>query len=277
MNVHKMATASCTIVTSYYQTPSKHSHEQYDAWMTNFLTTVDNPLIIFTEEIMVKRLAELRKGKEDKTVIVSLPWEEMLCVSGKCTDYWNKDIKRDTEKDLHTPYLYILWNEKTAMVRRAMQINPFRTEFFCWTDIGCFRSAQDMDLFKEWPSQAFLSRAVKDRMYLLNIEPFKTGELEVLPNGLTRSFEGKNRIGGTIFIGHQDVWDKWFDAYYTTMELYMKHDYFAGKDQNLMATVVAKHPELVHLVQPSRLTKDGDPWFYMQRYLAVMVRDPTQV
>jgi len=254
----------CTIVTCYYRFPSKHSYENYDAWMTNFLTTVDNEMIIFCDAESFEKVKTLRKEFEDVTDIFVLPLEETYCGQQVYQEIWKKDWQRDTEKSIHNPNLYIIWNEKSMFLNRAISINPFETEFFMWCDIGCFRNKEDMHLFKNWPSDAFLSSAKKDKIYFLNIEPFKPEDLEILPNTLTRSFEGKNRIGGTIFFGHKDTFVPWIEKFYYYMNTYMENNYFAGKDQNILATFYAAYPDLFELVTPQ--PNEGDPWFYLQRY-----------
>ena len=258
---------TCTIVTCYYRFPSKHSYEEYDTWMRNFLTNVNSNIIIFCDQDWVENLAHLRQGFEDKTRIIVYKWNEMRCASPNMLQYWEKDWRRDTERGYHNPLLYTLWNEKTEMVKHAMKLNPYNSEFFCWCDIGCFRDGNEMHRYTSgWPAAAFLSSARRDKMYLLNIEPFVGDELQIQPNGLTKTFEGKNRIGGTIFFGHRNAWSLWHGLYYDTLNKYMECNYFAGKDQNIMATMVAMYPNLVHLVQPSFRPEDGDPWFYLQRY-----------
>lgn len=257
---------SCTIVTCYYRFPSKHTFEEYDAWMRNFLCNVDQNMVIYCEQDWVDRLQELRKEFAQKTHIIVLPWAEMRCAAETMLAYFRKDWARDHEQSYHNPLLYILWNEKTDMVRRAISTNPFSSEYFCWCDIGCFRKSEEMEMFQNWPSSNFLSTAYTDKMYMLNIHPFDEDDHVVLSNGLTRCFRHKTRIGGTIFLGHRNAWNAWHTAYYNTMDSYMRHDYFAGKDQNIMASVAVLYPSLVYLVEPSHNPCDGDPWFYLQRY-----------
>jgi hypothetical protein len=251
---------SCLIVTAYYQFPSKHSLVSYDQWMKNFLMTISNPMLIFCDAASEERIKQYRAAFMKTTWIFVLPLEKLHCSSID----WNKDWQRDTERGIHNPNLYIIWNEKSLFVYRAMVLQP-HFDYYMWCDMGCFREASEMHMFtQEWPSLRFLKQAKKDRMYFLNIQEFQAGELEVLENGLTRSFEGKNRIGGTIFLGHKDIFIEWINVYYRFLEQYIAQDYFAGKDQNIMATVYAVHPELFELVRP--VVGEGNPWFYLQRY-----------
>lgn len=264
----------CTIVTCYYQSDAKHSLESYRQWMTNFLTTVDNEMIIFCDQESFAYISEVRKPFEEKTHIYVFPMEEMYCAYPHYVEYWKKDLQRDVERHIHNINLYMIWNEKSMFVHRAMTVNPFETDFFMWCDIGCFRSPEELSLFqKEWPSETFLQSARKDKMYFLNITPFEEGDAQVFPNGLTRSFEEVTRIGATMFLGHKDVFETWIETFYKYMNIYMVNDYFAGKDQNIIASIYVLHPELFRLVHP--VEGQGNPWFYLQRFF--LEKDPESI
>ena len=94
---------TCTIVTCYYKFPSKHSIDNYNEWMTNFLTTIDNPMVIFCDDTMVSKIKDLRKEFQSKTHIICLPLHETYCAQEKYMNYWKKDWGRDIEKHIHNP------------------------------------------------------------------------------------------------------------------------------------------------------------------------------
>lgn len=260
-----MSTSRCTIVTCYYRSPAKHSIQQYDEWMENFLTTVNNEMIIFCDEESFERIKMYRKEYESKTQIYIVPLYDTYCGDSSKHEFWIREWQRDIEQRIHHPNLYIIWNEKAKFVERAMDSNPFKTEFFCWCDIGCFRNKGDLQLFeKEWPSSSFLESAERDKMYFLNITPFQEKDYEIYENGLTRSFERVTRIGATMFLGHRTIFKQWITLFYQTMDHYIQENYFAGKDQNIIATMYILYPYLFRLIQP--IQGEGDPWFYLQRH-----------
>lgn len=256
---------SCTIVTAYFKIPSKYTTNSYDGWITNFLTTVDNEMVIFCDKVSFDFILNLRKPFANKTRIVIIELEDLYCSQPHFLKYWEKDIKRDVENRIHNINLYIIWNEKAMFVGKVIKANPFNTDFFMWCDIGCFRYKEELHLFKnEFPSKNFLESAEKDKMYFINISPFQKNDYEILPNGLTNQFNHVNRIGGTMFIGHKDIFQKYIEMYYSYMNTYMNNDYFTGKDQNIMATMYILHPDLFRLVKP--IDGEGNPWFYLQRF-----------
>jgi Bacterial protein of unknown function (HtrL_YibB) len=259
---------SCTIVTAYYETPTKkHSLNDYNEWMKNMLGTIETPMVIFCDSTFSERLLSLRKGHP--TEIYILPLERIKMAQGKYREYFEKDFRRDPENSYHVPELYHLWNNKTSFVEIAVQLDPFHTDFYLWCDIGCFRNERAVRFYKNWPDKKFLEVALHDKIYLLNVFPFQNGELNIIGNGLTKQFQRVDRIGGGIIFGHKNIWDRWADTFYSVLDKYMENDYFCGKDQNIMITVCALFPDLVQLVQPPTwMTDENRRWFYLEEYFS---------
>lgn len=263
-----MQKQECTIVTCYYRFPSKHSFEEYDQWMTNFLTTVETPMVIYTDGQSIEKIKRLRQWAEDKTIIIDRPFNTTFCAQEKYMEYWIKDWQRDYEKQIHNPRLYIVWNEKSKFVEEVMQANYFNTEYFCWCDIGCFRTQENLSNYKNFPKVEKI--VATNKIQLLNIEPFNQNEIDYvnivkeqqLQNKIINIFQLKCRIGGTIFLGHKDAWNKWIPTFYSMMDTFIANDTFAGKDQDIMAMISLMYPELVNLIRPP--TPNG--WFYLQDY-----------
>jgi len=51
---------SSTVVSCYYKIKSKHSHNQYDKWINNFLQNIHCNLIIFTSPDLKEYLLQKR-------------------------------------------------------------------------------------------------------------------------------------------------------------------------------------------------------------------------
>jgi hypothetical protein len=246
--------------------------------MENFLGTVKTEMVIFCDQECVQELTSLRHAAGDeavaRTTIIAKPLHHMKCAQEPYKSYWQRDLQRDHESRYHNTNLYVVWNEKSNMVSEAIELNLYDTEFYCWCDIGCFRTREPEDDLKRlatFPDPDRLSTAVRDRMYLLSIQPFTDAERDMFKTSTpttptlidSNPFEYTSRIGGTIFIGHKDVWAKWVRAYYGMIDAFMASNLFTGKDQSVMAAVALTYPDLVELVKPVR--GEGDPWFYLQR------------
>jgi hypothetical protein len=221
-------------------------------------------MVIYTDHLSVDKLKSICEWRKDKTIIINKPLSETYCA--KYINYWNNDWNRDPEKIIHNTNLYIVWNEKSNFVKEAIQNNYFKTDYFCWCDIGCFRTHETISKYRYFPNITKLSSI--DKIHLLNIVPFQEKDLDTLKNiklGRTTMhnfFNQQNRIGGTIFVGHINAWKKWIPLFYSTMELFMTHNTFAGKDQDIMAMIALLYPEVVQLITPPT----SNDWFYLQDY-----------
>lgn len=238
-----------TIVTAYYEfEKAKHSKEDYFNWIKNFMT-INNYMVIFVnDEIQKNKIYNLRLDYLDKTKIIILPFEELYCY--QFMDYWNKDYERDIEKQYHNQNLYIIWNEKTAFMKKAMDLNPFNTEFYCWSDIGMVRDDLILSYIKTFPSSKMLNLIDKTKVYLLNLKIF---------------FKDINHyIGGGFIMCHKDMVDIWYDNYYSMLNEFMKKDLFAGKDQNIMNVIYDNFPKIIKLIEP--IDPPFNHWFYMLFY-----------
>ena len=56
---HSQDSCEATIVTAYFRMSSKHSHDEYLAWMTNMLTLRDC-VVVFTQSDLVDTIKRLR-------------------------------------------------------------------------------------------------------------------------------------------------------------------------------------------------------------------------
>lgn len=256
----------CTVVTAYYDFPrKKHASFSYNLWIRMFLNNIKSNVLIFTDAESSNMLREIRNDLEENIKenvrIVVLPITEFYTY--KYLSYWQKDYERDHEKQ-HNPHLYMIWNEKTMFIQRAINMNPFNTEYYAWTDIGMVRDEKQIQYIRSYPNPKIIETLKKDKVYLLNIENFTTDDL--LETDATERFRLCNRIGGGVIFGHKKVLTQWTKIFYDMMGTFMKNNFFAGKDQSIMACVYLKHrEELIELVKP--LDSPIDPWFYMLYYL----------
>jgi hypothetical protein len=251
-----------TIVTAYYKLPkAKAPHEQYVEWMKNMLA-IDNEMIIFCDSKSVDEMRELRSGKLTKTRIIGIDFREFYTY--RYVNDFLQHSKMDPEVAIgHNVFLYMIWSEKSHFLKRAIELDPFKTEYFLWTDIGCFRRP-NRD-FLRWPNTA---RIPKDRVLLLSVVPFTENELLAYSRETLPSFQFMNRIGGTIFGGGKDVLLKWHNKYYDMLEYFISTKRFIGKDQSIMNSVYLLNRDMCELVNWKRGC--SDEWFYLQDYLRIL-------
>jgi hypothetical protein len=251
-----------TIVTAYFKLPkAKAPHQQYREWMNNMLA-IDNNMVIFCEHQMVEEIVEMRRDKMEKTHIIETSIREFYTY--RYSNYFLEHSKMDPEVAIgHNIFLYMIWSEKSHFLKRAIEADPFESNYFLWTDIGCFRRPNTD--FIHWPNSERIFALPQDKVLLLSVVPFtdselNCGSLETLP-----SFQSANRIGGTIFGGNKQVLLDWHDKYYKMLEHFISIGRFIGKDQSIMNSLYLLNRDMCELVNWT--PGCSDQWFYLQDYL----------
>ena len=252
-----------TVVTAYYEfKKKKHPSDNYYKWMKNFLRIPCYMIVYTGDQESAQNIQAMRTGLDNRTRVIILPFEELYC--SQFMDYWKRDYDRDHER-YHDPALYIIWNEKTAFIKRAKELNPFDTEFFCWADIGMVREEYYLDFIGTFPSSKMLSIYDKSKVYLLNLYPYSEIEKTEIKDAC-EAFRYKNNTGAGVIMCHKDMVDTWHKTYYDMLNRFMQRNLFAGKDQSLINCICLIHPDLVKLIKP--LKSPIDVWFYMLFYFS---------
>ena len=258
----------CTLVTAFYDLDKKkRTMANYNEWMPNFLPYLDSYVVIFTDEKSYQKMLDLRKNFFEKTKIIVLPITEWHTY--KYIDHWQKDYGRDHQQQYHSVELYMIWNEKSMFVKRAIEMNPFDSEFYCWSDIGMIRNSEYSRYIHKFPkvredidkNKIYLLNinAISENGYIFNESDYKFEELA------TEKYRYINAIGGGVIFGHKNVFLKWVDKYYDMLDEFVKDDLFAGKDQSVMACVYVKNRDMINLISPQLcpFNSIGDEWFYL--------------
>ena len=257
-----------TIVTAYYNIRSKFTNEKYLEWIRNFLSVIPCHLYIYTDAETFPILQDMRKDFLDRTKIVIQPFDKLMMY--QLMNVWNIHKQMDHET-YHTEELYILWNEKTQFVRNvALNDNVFGSDYFFWCDIGAFRSPEHLSKLQNFPNPATVYRLNPNKIHILQIDPINDHELIPGSTGIPiYDFKYNVRVGGGIFGGHINAWNVWTGEFYGMLRKFIENGRFAGKDQNIMASVYAMNRNLVELVQHKPyFNGTGDKWFYMEHFLS---------
>jgi len=260
-------TQPATVVSAYYEFPSKNSPEKYHTWIRNFLENIPCHLVFFTDNQSVSLINDCRKNHMDKTRIIILDKSEWVANTLIPQTVWDDALTKDPERDIHTTDLYKVWYEKKEFLRRAIKLNPFNHVDFVWADAGICRNESFAKLIKDFPNP---SRIPLDRVMLLNLKPFTKGDIFVTKYAncqITGNFTMKNRIGGGIIAGPATNLLEWAKLYDSVFDKYVSVGRFVGKDQSIMATVLLENKHKFTLIETKAIIPDA--WFYLLFYLGV--------
>lgn len=139
----QLASSPNTVVTAYFSVKSKYGSDKYDEWMKNILS-IQDAMVIFTQKDTVDKIKELRAHAMAKTVVIEMKLEDLpIAQVGDSDSFWENQLDIDREKKRHQSYqLFWIWLSKSWWTTQAIHLNYFSSEFYMWSDIGCFRNAK---------------------------------------------------------------------------------------------------------------------------------------
>lgn len=236
---------SCTLVTAFYPIKSKAPTEQYIEWAITFLKLKAN-LILFTTSEMKELFMRLRENRPIH--LIELPFESLYTWE-KYKDKWIQHYEIDPEKFRHSPELYTIWAEKAFFVKRAIELNPYNTEYFFWCDIGAFRDKNvPLEILNSFPTTKYLP---KNRIALCSVNKLEKEDTVLQPDGIIGNFLTKDRIVGGLWGGDISGCLNWCEAYENMLVKYFEKNRFAGKDQSVMLSTYLKNKNLAVVIEPT--------------------------
>ena len=256
----KYETNDLTLVTAYYRIKSKHSPEEYFKWINN-IVLLNKPMVFYSNKEFMPTIKKLRPKKlYDKTVFIELEMEEFYSYKNFYKEF-KEAFPIDHENSYHTIPLYLVWAEKATFVKKAILNNYFHSKCFYWIDAGIFRD-DNMTKFTNWPST---NKCFEDNRVLFDqIRQYSEKEIEGIIKFDRRSHDilrMNHNIDASMFGGQKEKFLKFIDLYYNAIRLFIKHNLFIGKDQNIFSYVAFAHPDVVKL-------KRCRDFFDFQSYLA---------
>lgn len=143
---------SLTCVSCYYPVKNKYGNS-YEEWFKTSLD-IDCPYVFFSTKTGIEYIKPFRKNHP--TYYIELNIEDFVT-------YKYKDrMKID---DCHCPNieLNLIWNEKIFMIKKAYNLNPFKTEWFKWIDAGICIYRNIRPPHKKFPNENILNGLPKDK------------------------------------------------------------------------------------------------------------------
>ena len=250
--IHKMLTKiidNVTLVTGYFNIPSKHSISEYEKWISYFLQ-INHPMIFFVDNKYYKKIISKRPIEyKNKTIWIKTDISDFYSYK-KFFNEFNMTYEIDIEKQIHSVPLYLVWAEKINFLKIAADKNYFNSKCFYWIDSGCFRSTESIKNFiNDWPSsekcfedgRILISEVLKhsDNFYKKYIN-FDIESHKFMQKSLN--------VDGSCFGGQKEYIYKFYNLYYDLLIKFIKHGIFIGKDQNLFAYIAYSNQDIIKKV-----------------------------
>jgi hypothetical protein len=221
-----------TMVIAYFNVKSKYTAEKYEDWMANIFSLQDC-MVVFTQPDMVETVQRLRAHAANRTVIVVQPSITDLPVSQlyqqSHPNFWQDQLTMDREGKHHKSFeLFWIWLSKSWWVMQAVERNFFRSDFFMYSDIGCFRN-------KKYNGKTLIQHPsiVPDNtvMWMAHHAPNPPA---------TRLWNDKFREkphfyhSGSQGAGTAEAWRRFHQVFAETMDQFAANSLFIGEDQCIL-------------------------------------------
>jgi hypothetical protein len=244
---------SATVVTCYYRVKSKHPSEHYDQWINNFLPNVHCNLVIFTSPDLKDYIQEKRKHLPEKTHIICIELHD-LEIARRYKEFWSRQYELDKSKWCgRTIECYILWNSKLWFVKQAIDLNPFQSDKYVWTDIGCLRDQNITNRVQNYPNYDKISTRKIDIVLLQDIQ-----------DNTQTYFLDEVHFAGAMFGSDSKTMLQLYYLFYEKLDTFIRQDKFIGCDQQTISSIYNENRELFNIVRP--INKWIDEWFYLWQY-----------
>ena len=251
-----------TLVSAYFNVKSKFSKEEYLNCIENFLQ-INHSLIFFIDNLNYQEIISKRpKEYKNKTIWVKTNIKDFYSYKHFYKDF-NQTYEMDVEKKMYSVPVYLVWAEKINFLKIVTSKNYFKSKCFYWVDAGCFKDKSKIKKYiNDWPSSEKCyedgriilneiishSQSVKDDLKKFNIE-------------VHNNFQRFYNVDTSIFGGQKTYIFKFANLYYKTLNLYIQHGIFIGKERNLYAYIAYLYTDVVKLVYSGY-------YFYFQEYLS---------
>lgn len=231
-----------TIVTAFFETRSKHSTEEFVAWMPTMLSLRD-AMVIFTSPDRVAQMKQFRSHALNRTVIVSMNLSNLPLAVHYNTTFWQNQLDMDPEKRLHKSYqLFWIWLSKPWFVKEAIRHNKFQSDVFLWSDIGTFMDKLQNDLDNPYyRSELIRHREVIPRHSILFMKHHETP----VPKTIWWTKKRRNFYhSGTLMVGYHDTFVQFYNEYMFTIHGFVERNLFLGEDQAVSQSTCLRQPML---------------------------------
>lgn len=265
-----LAKSPSTIVTGYFRVRSKFAAENYITWMSEMLSLQD-AMVIFTDREMVETIKKFRQHATNRTVIVEmkltdLPISQLMRGEGEeksSNIFWQRQLEIDKERRLHKSFeLFWVWLSKSWEVAQAVEHNWFQSDFFMYSDIGCFRS-------KGYGNKFLIPHGAGNSALGENIIKIVPDHDTVLwmahhkPNAPPHylwndKFTQKQHYyhSGSQGAGYKEAWQQYHAKFAEVIDEFVAAGMFIGEDQCVLQATCQKYPHLCAYV-PFDQVKDN--------------------
>jgi hypothetical protein len=173
--------------------------------------------------------------------------------------FWQEQLDRDPENKLHASYqVFWIWLSKTWFVANAIHLNPFDSDIYMWSDIGCFRHGGVAKRYRHKLLIQHPEAVPRDRILFLSHQAQPKPPASVWWSNKLRDSRHFYH-SGSQGVGYKETWLQCHKAFQLTIQGFLERRLFIGDDQPVMQSTCLQNPTLCAYVTRDQV-KDNH-WF----------------
>lgn len=228
---------SLTVVSAYYDIPSKRSSDDYHIRLKRFLGKFDCDMVFYTSKDLVDKLKSYRGKFNYRTKFIVSELEDLEFMKKYGFDFWKEQCKKSYDIHKDKPLLCGIWYSKKTFLKTTIDKNPFGSTHFAWIDAGIMDEEYTEDVL--YVNNKILEIGDKMNMY----------SVVELPEGV--DFFDKTMpdyIAGDTYFGSLGACRKHVNNYDTVVENYIKNDKSICDDQKILNSLALNYKDnyIVH-------------------------------
>ena len=230
-NNSKNKQSSLTLVSGFWVIPNKHDTKYFE-WFERTLQ-IDCPYVFFGNEESINIVKKYRKDLPTHYILLEIK------------DFYTYKFYNDIKTHpLHCPSkeLNLIWNEKIFLIKRAMELNIYDSEFYGWIDAGiCIYRDENMKPSKKaFPNKEKLMALPKNKLI------FASSDCETFMPQFANNLYYYHYISGSTYILHKSFIDTFLGIYKSYLDFYLPQGNWMHTDQVLLTYIYTQSPEIFY-------------------------------
>ena len=217
-----------TCVSGYWRIKNKHDNN-FEKWFNTTLK-FNCPYVFFSDKETIEIIKKYRGN---------LPTHYIEC---DIKDFYTYNFKHKMiTHPIHCPSieLNLIWNEKLFLIQKAIELNPFESEYFMWMDAGMSFYRDKMPPSKPFPNINKLNNLPKDKFIYSSSHNFTYNE-----NFIKGRYHLYHHVSGTTYLFHKNLIYKLVDIYKKYLNLIDENDIWT--DQVIWTNIYRDNKELFY-------------------------------
>jgi len=201
---------SLTCVSCYYPVKNKYG-DSYKEWFKTSLD-ISCPYVFFSTKSGIEYIKQFRK--KHPTYYIECDIEDFYT-------YKYKDKMKIDNTHCPSVELNLIWNEKIFMIKKALEINPFNTEWFKWIDAGICIYRDLRPPHKMFPDEDILNRLPKDKFIYSSSNTIIPDMTKITPTNYYHHVCGTSYLLNSYIINDfANIYEKYMDKLVDTNNIW---------------------------------------------------------